>query len=169
MEEHIYRITGINPEPWAIGPLATKVSGRKHIPFVGKNANLDNYKKSIQEALAPQNPFLMDGPCELDFYFWRKLEQYETPTGRKSQRHEADATNLQKALEDALQGYVIKNDKNVRRIESTVVEQTVDTSPGIIIVQRPYHPAAWLIPAILPDWDAERAQAESIPDLGNMI
>lgn len=168
--EMIYRITGINPEPWGIGPLGTRVSGGKHVPYVGENSALADYQRAVRDFLCSEYMTVMhDGPSELEFYFWRKLETYQTPGGKKARRHMADATNLQKGLEDALQGLLFANDRTVFSIKSVIVEQHYDAHPGIIIVHRPSLPE-WIEPAVLgQNWVAARAQIEDIPDLGNMI
>lgn len=166
----IYRITGINPQPWAIGPLGTTVRGGKHVPYVGENSSLADYQRAVRDYLCKEYmTVLHDGCSELEFYFWRKLEEYQTPTGRTSRRHAADATNLQKGLEDALQGILFQNDRLVTTIKSTIVEQDRNVNPGIIIVHRP-DTSGGIEPAILGhNWVAARAEIEDIPDLGNMI
>lgn len=163
-----YRITGINPEPWAIGPLGVKYAGPKRIPFVGENANLASYQKAVKQYFKDNyvcQPH--DGMTEFEFYFWRRLDQYELASGKKHQRHVADATNMQKALEDALQGVLVTNDRNVRYITSCVVEQGPDVNPGIIILHKTINPENFWQGG--PDWRKERAAAEAVPDLGNLL
>lgn len=128
-----YVITDVNPEPWAIGPLGVTRRNNKAIPYVGPNQQLVVFKKAVAEALAEFNPTLIDGPVALEFFFWRRMDQYKTAQARTARKNEADATNLQKALEDALQGILITNDRNVHSISSTVVEQSLTTIPRIVI------------------------------------
>lgn len=141
-----YALPGINPEQWAIGPLSVTNRGGTKRPFVGPNQSLLTYQKAVQTELERQGVTkLVDRECELTFYFWRRLDRYATAAGRGHARHVADATNMQKALEDALQGTLITNDRLVRRISSEVVEQSPDTHPGIIIcLKSPYQPTGML-------------------------
>jgi len=132
-------VLNLNPEPWRIGPIGWRVVNGRKIPFVAPDPDLKNYQEAVHERLefllaeggaAHLEPY--DGLTELHFFFWRQLDSYETET-RKSQRHIADATNLQKALEDALQGLLISNDRNVRRITSDLISQSPITQPAIVI------------------------------------
>jgi Holliday junction resolvase RusA-like endonuclease len=126
----------LNPEPWRIGPIGWKVVNGRKIPFVAPDPDLKNYQEAVREQLGFQlehgGILPYGGLVSLHFFFWRQLDSYETDE-KKSQRHIADATNMQKALEDALQGTLITNDRNVRRIRSDLIEQTPTTVPAIII------------------------------------
>ncbi len=116
----------VNPEPWETGGLAIHRRNGKMFPTMTPSGQLEAYKESVREELEgcerlPWREF------RLTFYFWRKLESSLTvEKGRKVTRHQVDATNMQKALEDALQGVLFDNDRNVRRIESVIVEQSSD-------------------------------------------
>lgn len=126
----------VNPEPWAIGDLAVgRKSGRVY-PYVGRNQQLHNYKEAIREELGSPGIFLV-GPIELQFFFWRRRDQYQTPQARGHRKHEADLTNLQKATEDALQGVLFKNDKDVNDVHSVMVEQGPEVLPKVVIGVRP--------------------------------
>lgn len=115
----------INPDPWAIGPLSIGKRGGKFFPNIGPNRQLVAFKEAVREELESQGvPKLPDGWIELDMYFFRRLD------GKK---HQADTTNCQKACEDALQDLLIGNDRDVARVRSTMVEQSADTEPGIIL------------------------------------
>jgi hypothetical protein len=76
---------------------------------------------------------MMEGTFVLYFYFWRRREEYQTPQARSHRKHEADVTNLQKATEDALQGVLFKNDKDVREVHSVLIAQGPDVEPGVVI------------------------------------
>jgi Holliday junction resolvase RusA-like endonuclease len=123
-------VLSINPDPWAIGPLGVGKRNGKMFPYVGRNTQLDSYKQAIKEELREIEP-LPQGDYELNFYFWRRLDEHGS--GRK---HIADATNMQKATEDALQDVLFDNDRNVRDIRSVVVEQDSDTTPCVVIRAR---------------------------------
>lgn len=118
-----------NPMPWAIGPVSTVRSGGKLRPIVGQNKQLRMYQDGIKEELEAQlvEAFAMiEGKIELRCYFWRKMEEYKTPQSRTARNHEADLTNMVKALEDALQGVMFKNDRDVIEQHNYIVEQSAD-------------------------------------------
>jgi len=133
----------INPEPWAIGPVSVGKRGGKYFPIVGRNQQLHGYKEAVKDELELQGAqMLPEGAYELGFYFWRGLE---TNTSG-SRMNTADATNLQKATEDALHGVLFDNDRDVREVRSVFVEQAPGVEGGIGIY-------AGLLnrPAIVPD------------------
>lgn len=169
----IFTFPGVNPEPWAIGPLGYRNVSGKPRPYIGPNLKLQSYQAELKEdlikALGPdkfRNPY--GGSCSIKFLFWRRLDKWDTPTGRKSGAHAADVTNLQKGTEDALQGILITNDRNVRTVQSQVVEQSEDTNPGLIIVFDEYYtPDYWsyVSPDTLDSFNIDR-NATAL-DLGN--
>lgn len=142
----------VNPEPWAIGPVGFTNKGGKPRGFVGENKQLRAYQDAVRDYLKMQIGSITDGsgvhlpingPCEVKFWFWRRLDKYELQSGKKHSRHWADATNMQKALEDAIQGILTGNDKNNLRVSSEIVHQGEDVHPGIIIQimqARPFNP-----------------------------
>lgn len=116
----------VNPEPWETGGLSIHRKGGKTYPMMVPSGQLVAYKEAVREELEGEAP-LPWREFQLTFYFWRKLESSLTvEKGRKVTRHQVDATNMQKALEDALQGVLFGNDRDVRRIESVIVEQSTD-------------------------------------------
>jgi Holliday junction resolvase RusA-like endonuclease len=138
----------INPVPWR-SPDFTAATGRggkgryvKAIP----NQEVQNFQEAVREALRqlPADEFntgLIAPPYELRFYLWRQLGNKESGSGRKSREHVADATNMQKALEDALQGVLIGNDRDVARISTTIVAQDVNTHGSIGIILSHFYEA----------------------------
>lgn len=122
----------VNPEPWAIGDLSVGRKNGKVFPMVGRNNQLYMFQQAIKEEIGDPGIFF-DGPVELQFYFWRRRDEYKTPQARTHRKHEADGTNLSKATEDALQGVFFKNDKDVNHCEWTIVEQGADVEPKIVI------------------------------------
>jgi Holliday junction resolvase RusA-like endonuclease len=126
-EQRVLTIRGINPEPWTSPSMGR---GRAY-----KNPVLRYYQEAIKETLEDAGlPEPTTELCEVEFYFWRNLELYDTGNGRARRRQRADATNLQKALEDCLQGILFANDRQVGYISSTIVEQEWDIEPAIVIV-----------------------------------
>lgn len=128
-----YIIDDINPQPWAIGPLGVGRRPGGAYPYIGPNQQLQMYQKAIREQLADFEGLAWEGDVALEFYLWRRIEKY-----RKSQAHQSDTTNLQKGLEDALQGIFFENDRVVRDIRSVVVEQSQTTTSRIVIRVSPW-------------------------------
>jgi Holliday junction resolvase RusA-like endonuclease len=121
----------VNPEPWAIGPVGYSRRGGKMSAYVGRNQQLDAYKEAIREALGEQPK--LDGKVTLVFYFWRNRAEYLTAQARTHRKHEADVTNLQKATEDACQGVLFDNDRDVACVYSEMREQGPDVIPAVVI------------------------------------
>ena len=128
---HLLR--GINPEPW-VAPTASaaRING-KIVPRFSTSQQLITYQQAIREELAASQPEPLLGPVQVRFYFWRQLEPYTNEKARKARRHEADVTNLQKALEDACQGILFGNDRDVRFIASWIIQQSAEADPAILI------------------------------------
>lgn len=125
-------ILSINPEPWAVGSLAVGRRDGKVYPYIGPNAQLVAYQEAIREELGDDHE-LTSGDLKIRFYFWRQLSAYTTTSGRSHRKHQTDTTNLQKALEDALQGILFKNDRAVKDIRSVIVDQGQNVVPKIVI------------------------------------
>lgn len=145
-----YIIDGVNPEPWTLGPLGVGRRAGGYFPFVGPNKGLQAYQRAVQEELADVDFTLLKGGVGLEFYFWRRLTLISTVNSKRSHRsHIADATNLQKGLEDALQGIVFTNDNQVGDVRSVVVEQGPNVTPRIVMKVYPWK---GLDPEELPDF-----------------
>lgn len=125
-----YSVEGINPEPWE-SPDAS-VGRRKGGGFfvqMHSSARMRNYQDSIREEFARQNPNAIDMhsvALSVQFYLWRDA------TGKN-----VDATNCQKALEDALQGILYSNDTN-NAFVSTFLFQEKGIEPFILIRIEPW-------------------------------
>ncbi len=127
-------VLDLNPEPWAIGPVGYARRGGKMSAYVGRNAQLDAYKQAVKEEFGdPIHLDMIEGKVTLMFFFWRNRPEYTTPQARTHRKHEADVTNLQKATEDALQGVLFKNDKDVNNIHSILVDQGPNVKGKIVI------------------------------------
>ncbi len=129
----VYFVGGINPEPWTAPSFARRNKGKSD---VYKSESLRVYQEAIAEEFVRLYPNVKptDEPCEITFCFWRELGRYKVGDGRKSQRHVADATNMQKATEDALQGILYTNDNLVTIVRSVIMQQDEDTDPGVLIL-----------------------------------
>lgn len=135
-----------------MGLLGVGKRGGKVRPYMSPNAQLVAFQEAVREALRLEEK-LPEGEYALGFYFWRQQQQYTSATtDRKIRKHRVDTTNLQKALEDALQGVLIDNDRNVRDVHSVIVEQGPDVTPAVVIRAEQWH---GFDPAILPEkmWD----------------
>lgn len=136
-----YIIDGVNPEPWAASQASIGKRNGKMIPHFHKPEQLRQYQESVKDLFPEQNPHFtkLEGEIELIFYFWRQLPIYEVGEGKSTrQAAQADATNMQKALEDALQGILYENDKDVRSVRSVIVAQGNECSPCILICAGTY-------------------------------
>lgn len=127
-------VLGVNPEPWAVGPLQTGRRAGKIFATMGRNQQLDAFKEAVREELGEPDLIAPEKlPIRLDIYFWRRQDSYETESGRRHRKHEADLTNMVKACEDALQGVVIHNDRDVRESHCYEVEQASEVTGKIAI------------------------------------
>lgn len=132
----VYRTLNLNPEPWAMGTITT-IRGKGGRVF-GKpvpNPQLVAFQNAVKEELEGTAMLPFDR-VHLEFFFWRRLDRYRGPSNRWVNKASADATNLQKGLEDALQGVLFANDRNNRRVSSEIVSQSHETKPMIVITAR---------------------------------
>lgn len=130
MKERYY-LLWINPEPWAVGSVSVGKTGARISP----NPNLAAFQNAVREALEGEE-MLPWGAYSLTFFFWRQQAKYIDAADRVRQRNQADATNMQKGLEDALQGILFDNDRDVTDIRSVIVEQGTKVEPRIVIRAR---------------------------------
>jgi Holliday junction resolvase RusA-like endonuclease len=134
-----YFALSLNAEPWAVGTLGIKHKGKHPYPYMSPNQKLQAYQEAVREALAGAE--LTEGQVEITLYIWRRLDKARVYGGRDRKAQTSDATNIQKATEDAIQGILIENDRNVRRITTEIVEQNDTCEPGIVIYVQPYVPS----------------------------
>jgi len=148
-----YVLPGINPVPWTAPSVSIGRKNGKPFPMVYASSELKNYKTALAEALREQ-PLgdLIEDEIALRFFFWRRLDPMEGNKRRKG--HVADATNLQKAAEDALQGVLFKNDQQVIHAESWVMAQHDAVDP-LVVVELTWHPER----PELPDWVQSKVDA----------
>lgn len=116
----------VNPEPWAIGTVAHN--------RISPNPGLVAYQSAVREELEGE-PLLPESMRTLTFYFFRRIDQYLDTADHVRTRNSADATNMQKALEDALQGILFKNDREIRDIRSVIVQQGQHVDSGFTIIR----------------------------------
>jgi hypothetical protein len=136
MQSAKFFVVGLNPEPWAVGPLGVGRKGKISYPYIGPNQKLQAYQEALREQLEGSD--LLEGEVEITLYIWRKIETMKVYGGRDRKAKTSDATNIQKATEDAIQGVLIENDRNVRRITTEIVQQDENAEPCIVISVAPY-------------------------------
>lgn len=124
-------ILPINPEPWVVPPMSAGRIGRKLIVKAGRDVPTWSYKEAIKEELIERGATMLPAPYRIHFLFYRQQATYELASGRKNTKNEADATNMQKLTEDALQDVLIDDDKDSRHITSQIVEQG-KYAPGMV-------------------------------------
>lgn len=141
----IWVVLPLNPEPWRVGPLSVVRGGKGGmIPTMGRDQQLNAYKEAVNEQVRLQlgsvsdDQFILGGKTKLTIYLWRQRAEYQTHQARTVRKHEADATNMLKATEDALQGIFYKNDKDNSDVRCVIVEQDEDVIPKIVIHIEPF-------------------------------
>lgn len=134
MSEGYWYVLGVNPQPWVVPPFSPGRKDGKLFMRAGRDEGLHAYQEAVRDELRLKNPVMLKPPYYLKFWFWREVPAYTTPRQVEQRKHDADVTNCQKALEDALQGILIDNDKDVTKIQSEMVEQGPDVQPRIVIL-----------------------------------
>jgi Holliday junction resolvase RusA-like endonuclease len=127
-----FLVEGINPEPWAISTGNKKVFSPE---------SLRSYKKAMfelsRDALLTRGHMLPIFPqgasVQLSLAFWRQLDSASVGGGKTVHRNRADATNLLKATEDALQGVLYANDRDNLDVQSTIIDVGPEVEPAILI------------------------------------
>lgn len=98
----VIALPGIIPEPWRVGQASAVRRGGKLGAMVTGDPALVNFQEAVRDELRALKVPLLAPNYHLRFWWWRELAVYE---GKKRMvtKSRADQTNLQKALEDALQ------------------------------------------------------------------
>ena len=134
-------VLDVNPEPWAVGPVGLHRAGGKMGAHIGRNQQLAAYQEAVREAAENYlsergidlENVLIEGPVEMNMFFWRRRDSYTTTKGKKVTKSHVDLTNMQKATEDALAGLFYKNDSAVVHIDAYVVDQGPDVVPCLAL------------------------------------
>lgn len=159
----------INPEPWQVGKLGLGRKNGKVYPRMDRNEQLYSFQQAVKEFFTDEPPQLIEGEIELYFAFWRRLDKWTTPTGVISTRSVVDVTNMQKATEDALQGVLFKNDSQVKRIHSSIIEEGIDIVPGIAIwIQSHHRISVENLPKIIQEARRVHIQSHAVPTNSNV-
>lgn len=138
-----FLIDDIQPEPWeAPQGSVGRTQGGKLFARLTTKQKQRMYQEALAEEFKNQYPDVepTTDNVSLSFFFYRDLPLAETAK-RKIRSHVADATNLQKAAEDALQGLLYANDRQVKHVESAIVRQEADLRPSLLVIMRPHDAA----------------------------
>ena len=105
-----YVIDGVNPEQWQAPKLGIgRRKGGGQYPMAYPVDQMIVYQHTIKEVLEMKyrgiGPLIQARPLMCTFWYWRSLN-----FGGQS-RKRADVTNMNKCLEDALQGVLFPNDR----------------------------------------------------------
>lgn len=123
----------INPEPWAVGSAFVKRGGGKTYAAIAPNKTLKLYQEAVRAELEALGAQEMPGKYALEFYFYRQNASYTDAAGRRRTRNRPDVTNMQKATEDAIQGVLIGNDRDVVSVSSYLVAAGPEVDPMVVI------------------------------------
>ena len=128
----------LNPEPWAMGKIQVITAGKRPFPKVAPDKTMKTYEDGLKAELEVLGYSPLPGPLySIRFSFSRQLAQYTTASGKTSTRNHADVTNMQKSTEDAIQGVLLRNDRDVVRVESRLIsEQRVTAYPYVVVEVR---------------------------------
>jgi len=133
-------IRGILPEPWEAPTGAIGRKGGGLFVRMVKSTKLATFQAALHDALEQKfgermlESIVQRGThLELRIWIWRPIESTVRESGRKASAHVADATNLQKAIEDACQGVLFANDRDNLVVQTVIMEQDADATARIII------------------------------------
>jgi Holliday junction resolvase RusA-like endonuclease len=125
-----YVVHDINPCPWMAPKLGVARSRGGVYPVAYPTDEMKVYKAAVQDYFAeqyPTVPVFVDAPLYITIWYWRSLNF----GGQR--RNRCDVTNLNKCLEDALQGVLYANDRHNRIVAGVMVEQAPHIAPKMII------------------------------------
>jgi hypothetical protein len=134
-----FLIEHINPEPWSAPEISLGRRGGKLVPMAHTQPDQRGFQTALAEAFEKKygKPCIpKEGPdpkySRIEFYFWREVPEYEID-GRTQHGNYADTTNLQKSTEDALQGLLYLNDRQLQDVRSVIVAQGPGIEPAILV------------------------------------
>lgn len=155
MKEYWF-VLNVNPTPWTAPTVSIGRKGGKPYPMVYSSEELKNYKQAVEYEAAKEierkyeNFAPIEDEIALHFFFYRKVEQLHRGKSTRTGNY-ADATNLQKATEDGLQGTLFVNDSQVVDVRSTIVEQSTEVENPCVVVRMIWHPDRPKVPDDLID------------------
>lgn len=149
-----YYALDLQPEPWTAPSVSVGKKGGRAFPRVYQSAAVKSYKEAVAEELTGLEPVMEEGLVSLRFYFWRALPVYVSEEGSRVRKHKPDVTNLQKLLEDACQGILYANDRDVRDIQSVLMAMEQNTKPMVVI---------GIAPFVMPDVNLPAPRPKPVP------
>lgn len=130
----LWYVLNLNPVPWTAGEVAfASKEGGKRRTYMRPSKDLKNYQQAIKDEMEEWLTIPFASEIDVLFVFSRSLDEIVRGGARKSRVHQADATNMQKATEDALQGILFPNDNQNRVVHSIIYEQEADIEPYVAI------------------------------------
>lgn len=130
----LWYVLNLNPVPWTAGEVAfasTGSGGRR--TYMRPSKDMKNYQDAIRDEMSEWMTIPLFTEVDVLFVFCRSLDEIVRGSARNSRVHVADATNMQKATEDALQGILFDNDNQNRVVRSIIYEQERDIEPYVAI------------------------------------
>lgn len=155
----IMLLEGLNPEPWA----APDIYRGRGV----KNQDLRAYQNAVSELVSLElhqggwtiPVFPKATPLVVCFAFWRQQATSRSASGRNIRSRAADATNMQKATEDALQKLLFDNDRHNLTVASHVIEQGDGVNPAVLVYVEPVETSTQIPSAAeCADWRSEGQQ-----------
>lgn len=133
-EGRLWYVLDLNPLPWTPGEVAY-ASGKdaKRKVYMRPSKDLKVYQEAIRDEMAKWFTIPLATEVDVVFVFIRSLDEIYRGGVRKSRAHKADATNMQKATEDALQGILFDNDNQNRVVKSIILDQGPDLEPYVAV------------------------------------
>lgn len=164
MQQQTWYVLGVNPRPWAVGPLSVARKGGVYATM-GRNQELHAYEAALAATLLLEYPYLREfvdakllkkfpdlrryvtgDPAKAkDRSLWAGAEveltfhfwqKLETAEvgGRVIKDKVADLTNMVKAAEDAVQGLLLNNDTQVRMQRNVIYQRDEFVPEGIVVI-----------------------------------
>lgn len=130
----LWYVLNLNPVPWTPGEVAyagKEGGGRR--TFMRPSKDLKTYQRAIADEMSKWVTIELPTDVDVLFVYVRSLDEIIRGGARNARVHQADATNMQKATEDALQGILFGNDNQNRVVKSVVYEQAPDLEPYVAI------------------------------------
>jgi len=150
----VYWIHDITPQPWEVQAQSYKAGGRWCKARLISPDQLREYRDELSRTFVQQYPLTLParGLLKVEFKFWRN-----TADGAEL----ADATNLLKATEDALEGILYDNDRNNRLVSSEIIQQDDQAPNAIMVTVSEYEVSAIEIPPrIIMNKERRRVEAD---------
>lgn len=133
-EGRLWYVLNLNPVPWTPGEVAfaAGTGGKKRV-YMRPSKDLKTFQSAVQQEMERWITIPFADDMDVTFVFVRSLDEIHRGGTRKSRAHQADATNMQKAVEDALQGILFHNDNQNRVVSSIILEQGPELEPYVAI------------------------------------